>query len=247
MMTQTKIMKVILTCSVVSAAILYMLTLQGCGANPNIVSNLVKLPTGEIVSAATNRFGSYERVRAMEEKTKQEIAKAQEAKYKAAAARYSENVKVTITTGKQLADYALMRANDALSRANDIMGRALIAITSGKSIYDLPSTPFPEGAFAEAFRTVFHGTAEVLDTPTSMFVGGGWALDKILSGANAGAGNQFNLQNGDLNASKSFNNSEMHQTSSSGAIMQPEVVRPEVVITPPQVTTTTKITREVTP
>ena len=242
-MTRPKIMKVILVCATTSAALLYMLTLQGCGANPNIVSNLVKLPTGQIVSAATNRFGSYERVRAMEEKTKQQIAKTEAAKAKAEEARYRENIKVTITTSKQLADYALMRANDALARANDTLGRALIAITSGKSIYDLPSTPFPEGAFTAAFRTIFHGAAEVLDTPTSMFVGGGWALDRILSGANAGAGNQFNLKDGDINASKSFNNSVMHQTNSSGAVMQPEVVRPEVVVTPPQVTSTT-ITRE---
>ncbi len=233
-MTRQKIMRIILTCATALVALLYMLTLQGCGATHNIVSNLVRLPTGQIVSAATNRFGSYERVRAMEEKTKQAIAKTGMARAEAEKARYAQNAHITISTDKQMADYALMRANDALSRANDTLGRAVIALSSGKSVYDLPSTPFPEGAFAEGLRTIFNGTAEVLDTPTSMFVGGGWALDRILSGANAGAGNQFNLRNGDLNATKSFNHTWMKQINSSSATMirQPYETKPEVVIMP---------------
>lgn len=178
--------------------------LGGC-ADP---ASLLQLPTGDIVSSATDRWGSWERVRQDEEKTKQEVAKAEKAKAELEQVRAAsrENVQITINSHEELQTYALARANDNLAEANRILGTAVEALSGRGSVYkDLPSTPMPKGAFAEGIEATGDAVAKVANTPVALVTGAGLAAKWIIGKANAGAPNQFNLADGDLNAKGSFN------------------------------------------
>jgi hypothetical protein len=204
--------------------------LAGCVQSTDVVTSLVKLPTGEIVSAATDRLGVHERVRASEEATKrQEMAlEIEREKTKQARLEKRAAVQITISDKDSLAVWALSKANDNLARSNEILGEAVSLLTGHDKYryqYLASGAKFPEGAFAEFARTILHGGAEILETPTAGIVAGGWALDKVLN--NRPATNQFS---GDVHADNSFNASTLHQTGSTGnPSMQPTVVRPEVV------------------
>jgi hypothetical protein len=183
--------------------VLFLLT--GCADT----ATLMQLPTGEIVNAATDRWGSWERVRKDEEKTKQKIAEAEKARADSDAVKYTvarENVRITIDSKDELYTYALSKANDNLAEANRILGEAIRALSGKGSVYaDLPVTPAPKGAFAEGFESFSDGFAKIANTPVGLILGGGLAAKWIIDKANAGAGNQFNLAEGDLNSTGSFN------------------------------------------
>lgn len=197
-----------------------ILILSGC-AQP---VNLTKLPTSEIVNAATNRWGSWERVRKDEEKTKQDVAKAEKAKAEVDKLRLAsrENVQIIIDSKDELQTYALSKANDNLAEANRILGQAVDALSGTKSVYaDLSTTPMPQGAFAEGIKATGDAVAKVANTPAAMIVNTGLAARWILDKANAGAPNQFNLAKGDLNAKGSFNNIDAIASGAESSVTIP--------------------------
>lgn len=204
------------------------LLLTGCAGT----TDLMQLPTGDIVNASTDRWGSWERVRKDEEKTKQEIAKAEKAKAETEKVKYAvrENVQVNISGDKELALYALKSANDNLAAANKILGDAVNALAGGGSVYkDLPSTPMPKGAFAETIESTGDAVSKLANSPVALVVGSGRAAKWILDAAEAGAPTQFNLERGDLNARGSFNDIEVRAGNESPVSVP--VAAPETTIT----------------
>ena len=191
----------------------------------DVVTNLVKLPTGDIVSAATDRFGSWERVQAVKAKARAEIARAKAGRARAEADKAS-HVTLVLDTPEKISAWGLIQANERLAQVNTALRDVAVALATGKASTDgIIFDPFPEGAFSEFAHTLFGGVADVFNTPTAGLVAGGWALDKIFNGRPPS--NQFN---GPVNADGSFNNSTLHQTGSTGnPMMQPYGVRPEVV------------------
>ena len=208
--------------------VLLLLPLLFSGCTPmagDVVTNLVKLPTGEIVTAATDRFGSWERVQIIKANNKAKIAKAKADKVRAEADK-AARVTLVLDTPEKISTWGLIQANERLAEANTALKEVALALATGKASVDgIIFDPFPEGAFSEFAHSIFSGVADVFNTPTAGLVAGGWAMDKVFNGRPAG--NQFN---GTVNADGSFNSSTLHQTGSTGnPMMQPYGVRPEVV------------------
>ena len=193
--------------------ILISIVLSGCSPMAgDVVTNLVKLPTGEIVSAATDRFGSWERVQAVKANARAKIAQARADQAKAEADK-AAHVTIVLDTPEKISAWGLVQANERLAQANTALRDVAVALATGKASTDgIVFDRFPEGAFAEFARTLFGGVADVFDTPTAGLVAGGWALDKVFN--SRPPSNQFN---GPVNADSSFNNIELHQTSSTYA------------------------------
>ena len=191
----------------------------------DVVTGLVKLPTGDIVSAATDRFGSWERVQAVKANARAAIAQARADRARAEADR-AAHVTLVLDTPEKISAWGLIQANERLAQANTALRDVAVALATGKADADgIMFDPFPEGAFSEFAHTILAGGADLLNTPAAGLVAGGWALDKIFNGRPPS--NQFN---GPVNADGSFNNSTLHQTGSTGnPMMQPFGVRPEVV------------------
>jgi len=191
----------------------------------DVVTNLVKLPTGEIVSAATDRFGSWERVQIIKANNKAKIAKSKADQARAEADK-AAHVTLVLDTPEKISAWGLIQANERLAEANTALRDVAVAMATGKALADgITFDPFPEGAFAEFANSIFSGVSDVFNTPTAGLVADGWAMDKVFNGRPAG--NQFN---GTVNADGSFNSSTLHQTGSTGnPTMQPYAVQPEVV------------------
>jgi len=193
--------------------IFILILLTGCGGTGNVITDMAILPTGEIVSAATDRWGSWERVRAIEEKTKQEFAKAETAKAEAEKVEFlnKESTVITISDKDAMAIYALHEANKSLAKANAILGKVALALSNGGSPYkDLVSyTPVIQGAFAEGFDSIFGGAAKVLNTPVAGLIAGGWAAKELVNATGKNSGSTFNTEGGDVNAQDSFNRSDV--------------------------------------
>jgi len=218
---------------------LCVLPLVGC-AGSKVADSLIRLPSGEIVSAATDRWGSWERVRASEEGTKVKALEAEIKRAEAdmAMAESKAAVNINISTNEELLTYALHTANERLAQSNQTLGRIALALASGGSPYDnlVSATPMPRGAFAEFADSMWGGAKGVLDTPAAGIAAGGYFVKEIVKASTAGAGHEFNLAEGDLNASGAFNRTEVNQFSTTestlGVTEQPYTVEPRVV-TPP--------------
>jgi len=145
------------------------------------LTNLVKLPTGEIVSASTDRFGSWERVQAVKANARAAIAQARADRARAEADR-AAHVTLVLDTPEKISAWGLIQANERLAQANTALRDVAVALATGKASADgIIFDPFPEGAFSEFAHTLFGGVADVFDTPTAGLVAGGWALDKIFN------------------------------------------------------------------
>lgn len=193
--------------------IVLLLVLSGCiPVAGDVVSNLVELPTGKIVSAATDRFGSWERVQAIKADARVEIAKAKADRARAEADK-AAHVTLILDTPEKISAWGLIQANERLAEANTALKVVAVALATGKASTDgIIFDPFPEGAFAEFAHAVLSGSADLLNTPAAGIVAEGYALDRVFNGRPPS--NQFN---GPVNADSSFNNIELHQTNSAYA------------------------------
>ena len=210
--------------------------LGGCASD--IGANPVRLPTGDIVSSATDRFGSWERVELGKTKVAAKIIDTEKAKAEARAEEAKARQKVTITINDKdsMALYQLGEANRMLYESNMMIGKVLKTVVSNGNEYAglVGYSSMPKGAFAEGFDSFFGGVAKVGNAEATKFLSGGWALKEVLG---AVKGNQYSF-GGDFNGTDSFNYTEQHQTGSTGnPVLQPLAVEPTVVETvAPEVT-----------
>jgi len=168
-----------ITLFILALSILFFL--GGCAGD--IASNLVKLPTGDIVSAATDRFGSWERVeiaRSSERKSENELMLEKVKKSGPAP-------QIVINDKESMVAYKDAKAYEALAAANKSLADIATALAVGNSAAsNIPVTPFPQGAFAEGFRAFGAGAKDVLSTPASGILAGGYAIGKVMQSYDAG-------------------------------------------------------------
>ena len=165
-------------------SIIALFSLGGCsGSN---VAQLVTLPTGEIVSAATNRFGSWERV---------EIAKSAEraaaTNLELAKLEFSKSsepqVVITIDSVEAMESYERSKSVDALAKANDMLGKVAVSLAEKDKPAVSNTTPFPKGAFAEGFESFGKGIKDVGNTPATVILSTGYALGSFMDAVDQGA------------------------------------------------------------
>lgn len=163
--------------------IILSLFLSGCSGT-DIASSLVQLPTGEIVSSATDRFGSWERVEISRHNL--EISNNDLELAKLDKQAKEPQVTIVIDSAAELEAYERLESVKALSKANDMLGKAVVALAEKDKPAVSDATPFPKGAFAEGIESFGKAGKDILSTPASGIVAGGYALGKVLDGYDSG-------------------------------------------------------------
>jgi hypothetical protein len=145
----------------------------------DILSNIVQLPTGQIVSAATTRFGSWERVRIAEQATRSEEISLEKLKLEKA----DPAPQIIINTPEALAIHELARMTEIVAASNQAMTGIIIRLTGGEVER---STPMPKGAFAEFIDSVGTAGEKIARTPAVAIVSTGYALGTFMKEVDAG-------------------------------------------------------------
>jgi len=177
-------------------AVLIGVFMSGCADPSNVVSELIQLPTGEIVTAATGRHGSAERsyvARMDAVKAGIELEKIKEQK--------KDQVIIKIDSKDEMTAFALYKANENMRVAMETMGVALRAMSGQRSDYEVMFAAYqvPEGAFAEGIKAVGTAGRDLLGTPASMLVAGGYAAGEFFKGYDrSGQSNYVSSNGGDI-------------------------------------------------
>ncbi len=181
---------------VVIAAVLF---LGGCAGGSDVVSQLVKLPTGEIVSTATDRFGSWERAISSQNEAKGKWADMEKAKYHAELNK--PKVTIAIDTKDEMTMYTIQRANENIAASNLALKEVAIALANnGKTIYSdlFPEIKFPKGAFAEGFESFGKGARDVLGSPAAVIGSTGYAVGQFAGSFESGRQQTYQSVSGDI-------------------------------------------------
>lgn len=180
--------------------ICFVLFLGGCvgTTGTDMLTQLVKLPTGEIVTAATGRHGSAERayiskMGAVKAGIELETVKEQK----------KDQVVIKIDSKDEMNSYALLKANNNMLTAVKILGSAVEAMSGRPSKYQVMYAAYqvPEGAFAEGIKAVGTAGRDLLGTTASTLYAGGWAFGKVMDGYDKASGDRtsINSDGGDIN------------------------------------------------
>jgi len=214
------------------------MTFAGCAgftaseSNVANVSSTVKDVSGDVVSLATNRFGSHERIEIARAKTARQALtlRAKETELEIAKARAEEakakSVQIVLDTPEKIKEYSITRTMELLlSTVENMIGAnkenakvAQILAANGRYEYDTLFTPTkqPKGAVAEGIDSLT-GLAE---TPGVTAAGIGYGGGQFLRGLRGGLGGGPSISvNGDNTGQLSIENSSISQkTGGDGTI-----------------------------
>ncbi len=177
------------------------LWLTGCADQ----AQMLTLPTGEIVSASTSRFGSWERVAIKQ-------ADVRKAKYEARKEEASSHIQAATTWNLSTeASQALFVSHQALqtvSQTNQRLVDVIEVIAGGGESQDY--TPMPKGAFAEFLDSAGNFAGTILNSAGGKLGIGLLAGAEVLDRVGQNSGDRVNTDGGDV--SDSLNDREDHMT-----------------------------------